>query len=91
MTPQHCHTHSSTLTCLRPVTLRFPAHRLVLVHSVAGARQLGVRVSRYLVESIRKFPDAVSFAEQVQNAGFRFVDYNKLSGGVVAIHSGFKL
>lgn len=48
-------------------------------------------VCRYLVESIRKFPDVVSFAEQVQNAGFRFVDFDKLSGGIVAIHSGFKL
>eukprot|EP00892_Ulva_mutabilis_P008162 jgi/Ulvmu1/5718/UM024_0070.1 len=46
---------------------------------------------RYLVESIRKFPDVVTFAEQVQNAGFRFVDFDKLSGGIVAIHSGFKL
>jgi ubiquinone/menaquinone biosynthesis methyltransferase len=46
---------------------------------------------RYLVESIRKFPDAETFAEQVQSAGFRFVDYETLPGGVVVIHSGFKL
>lgn len=43
------------------------------------------------MESIRKFPDAETFAEQVQNAGFRFVDFDRLTGGVVAIHSGFKL
>lgn len=46
---------------------------------------------RYLVESIRKFPDAETFAEQVQSAGFRFVEFGRLTGGVVAIHSGFKL
>ena len=46
---------------------------------------------RYLVESIRRFPDMVSFAEEVQDAGLRFVDYKSLSGGVVAIHWGYKL
>lgn len=33
----------------------------------------------------------VSFAEEVQDAGLRFVDYKALSGGVVAIHWGYKL
>jgi demethylmenaquinone methyltransferase / 2-methoxy-6-polyprenyl-1,4-benzoquinol methylase len=43
------------------------------------------------VESIRKFPDMATFAEEVQDAGLRFVEYESLSGGIVAIHSGFKL
>ena len=46
---------------------------------------------QYLVESIRQFPSPDDFAEEIQDAGFRFVDYVKLSGGIVAIHSGFKL
>ena len=46
---------------------------------------------RYLVESIRRFPDADTFAEEIQDADFRFVEYERLSGGIVAIHSGFKL
>jgi ubiquinone/menaquinone biosynthesis C-methylase UbiE len=46
---------------------------------------------RYLVESIRKFPDAVTFAEEIQDAGLRFVDYEAISGGIVAIHWGFKV
>lgn len=45
---------------------------------------------QYLVESIRRFPDADAFADEIQDAEFRFVDYEKLTGGVVAIHSGFK-
>jgi len=46
---------------------------------------------RYLVESIRKFPSAELFADMIAAAGFARVDAVKLSGGVVAIHSGWKL
>jgi len=46
---------------------------------------------RYLVESIAKFPDAESFRDEVAAAGFRRSGYTRLSGGIVAIHSGWKL
>jgi demethylmenaquinone methyltransferase / 2-methoxy-6-polyprenyl-1,4-benzoquinol methylase len=46
---------------------------------------------RYLVESIRKFPPPEIFAEMIAAAGFARVDSTPLSGGVVAIHSGWKL
>ncbi len=46
---------------------------------------------RYLVESIRKFPSAELFAEMIADAGFSRVDHVRLSGGIVAIHSGWKL
>ena len=46
---------------------------------------------QYLVESIRRFPPQDEFAEQVALAGFAGVAYENLSGGVCAIHSGFKL
>jgi demethylmenaquinone methyltransferase / 2-methoxy-6-polyprenyl-1,4-benzoquinol methylase len=46
---------------------------------------------RYLVESIRKFPPAQGFAEMIGEAGFARVDFTRLSGGIVAIHSGWKL
>ena len=46
---------------------------------------------RYLVESIRRFPTPERFADMVGEAGFARVDYTRLSGGVVAIHSGWKL
>ena len=45
---------------------------------------------RYLVESIRKFPPPERFAEMIVTAGFGRVDFTRLSGGVVAIHSGWK-
>lgn len=46
---------------------------------------------QYLVESIRQFPDQETFADMIRTAGFRFVDYENLTFGVAAIHSGFKL
>lgn len=46
---------------------------------------------RYLVESIRKFPTQEKFAKMVKNAGFENVKYTDLSGGIVALHSGWKI
>lgn len=46
---------------------------------------------RYLVESIRTFPTRQRFADMMAEAGFCRVDYRVLSGGIVAIHSGWKL
>jgi demethylmenaquinone methyltransferase/2-methoxy-6-polyprenyl-1,4-benzoquinol methylase len=46
---------------------------------------------RYLVESIRKFPPPDRFAEMISEAGFARVEFTRLSGGIVAIHSGWKL
>ena len=46
---------------------------------------------RYLVESIRKFPTPERFADMIAAAGFQRADFTRLTGGVVAIHSGWKL
>jgi len=46
---------------------------------------------RYLVESIRKFPRPNAFAEMVRDAGFSRVTWQSLSGGIVALHSGWRL
>ena len=45
---------------------------------------------RYLVESIRRFPDAASLARKMEDAGFSKVAFRILSAGVVAIHSGWR-
>jgi demethylmenaquinone methyltransferase/2-methoxy-6-polyprenyl-1,4-benzoquinol methylase len=45
---------------------------------------------RYLVESIRKFPNQEAFAAMVRTAGFSRVSYRNLTGGIAAIHSGWK-
>lgn len=46
---------------------------------------------RYLVESIRKFPNQARFAAMIEAAGFERVEVDNLSGGIAAIHSGWKL
>ena len=46
---------------------------------------------RYLVESIRKFPKPTVFAEMMRAASFRRVSFQPLTGGIVAIHSGWRL
>ena len=46
---------------------------------------------RYLVESIRKFPDQDKLAGLVRDAGFARVKYRNLSGGIAAIHSGWRI
>ncbi|MEF2554131.1 bifunctional demethylmenaquinone methyltransferase/2-methoxy-6-polyprenyl-1,4-benzoquinol methylase UbiE [Aurantimonas sp. A2-1-M11] len=45
----------------------------------------------YLVESIRRFPNQANFAASIRAAGFERVTYRNLSGGIAAIHSGWKL
>jgi demethylmenaquinone methyltransferase / 2-methoxy-6-polyprenyl-1,4-benzoquinol methylase len=46
---------------------------------------------RYLVESIRKFPAPEVFTGMIEDAGFARASYMRLSGGIVTIHSGWKL
>src|SRR6478672_8179113 len=46
---------------------------------------------RYLVESIRKFPRPEKFADMIRAAGFRRASFEPLTGGVVALHSGWRL
>jgi demethylmenaquinone methyltransferase/2-methoxy-6-polyprenyl-1,4-benzoquinol methylase len=58
---------------------------------------LGERVARdrdsyvYLVESIRRFPSQNAFAQEIRQAGFKRVAVENLTGGVVALHSGWKI
>jgi demethylmenaquinone methyltransferase / 2-methoxy-6-polyprenyl-1,4-benzoquinol methylase len=46
---------------------------------------------QYLVESIRQFPDRDAFAKLMRDAGFARVTATPMSGGIVALHSGWKL
>ena len=46
---------------------------------------------QYLVESIRKFPKPKAFAQMIEQAGFRRVSFTPMTGGVVALHSGWRL
>ena len=57
-----------------------------------GARIAGDAESyQYLAESIRTFPDQPTLAGMMTSAGFERVAWRSLSGGIVAIHSGWRL
>ena len=45
---------------------------------------------QYLVESIRKFPRQEAFADMIKDAGFNRVGYHDFTGGVAALHWGWK-
>jgi demethylmenaquinone methyltransferase / 2-methoxy-6-polyprenyl-1,4-benzoquinol methylase len=46
---------------------------------------------RYLIESIRRFPDMHSFETMIADAGFIRTRVEPILGGLVAIHSGWKI
>ncbi|WP_375286284.1 class I SAM-dependent methyltransferase [Sphingomonas sp.] len=46
---------------------------------------------RYLIESIRRFPDMPAFKRMIEEAGFAQVSAQPILGGLVAIHSGWKI
>jgi demethylmenaquinone methyltransferase/2-methoxy-6-polyprenyl-1,4-benzoquinol methylase len=71
--------------------------RLYDFHSFEVIPRLGAWVAgdrpsyQYLVESIRKFPKQEPFADMIRAAGFARVSYRDLTGGIAAIHSGWKI
>ncbi|WP_072394752.1 bifunctional demethylmenaquinone methyltransferase/2-methoxy-6-polyprenyl-1,4-benzoquinol methylase UbiE [Hyphomicrobium sp. CS1GBMeth3] len=71
--------------------------RLYDFHSFEVIPRLGALTAgsadpyRYLVESIRRFPNQEAFATMIREAGFERVSVRNLTGGIAAIHSGWKL
>ena len=71
--------------------------RLYDFHSFEVIPRLGALAAgaaepyRYLVESIRAFPDQRRFAGMIGKAGFQRVSFRNLTGGIAAIHSGWRL
>ncbi|RYE77738.1 MAG: bifunctional demethylmenaquinone methyltransferase/2-methoxy-6-polyprenyl-1,4-benzoquinol methylase UbiE [Hyphomicrobiales bacterium] len=55
--------------------------------AVAGDRES----YEYLVESIRRFPNQANFETAIRSAGFERVTHRNFSGGIAALHSGWKL
>lgn len=46
---------------------------------------------RYLAESIRMHPDQQTLKQMMEEAGLERCDYHNLTGGIVALHRGFKV
>jgi demethylmenaquinone methyltransferase/2-methoxy-6-polyprenyl-1,4-benzoquinol methylase len=45
---------------------------------------------QYLAESIRMHPDQETLKAMMTDAGYEKVDYQNMTGGVVALHRGYK-
>jgi demethylmenaquinone methyltransferase / 2-methoxy-6-polyprenyl-1,4-benzoquinol methylase len=88
----------SRFLCLEFSTVDIPGlDRIYDLFSFKVIPQLGRAVTgdaesyQYLVESIRKFPKPNAFADMIGAAGFSRVKWQSLSGGIVALHSGWRL
>ena len=84
--------------CLEFSTTRWPGFAsLYDAYSMHAVPRIGKIVAsdeesyRYLVESIRRFPPRAAFARMIGEAGFRRVTHRAMTGGIVAIHSGWKI
>jgi demethylmenaquinone methyltransferase/2-methoxy-6-polyprenyl-1,4-benzoquinol methylase len=77
----------------RPLALLRPAYDF---YSFTVLPRLGRMVAkdeasyRYLAESIRVHPDQQALLEMLRKAGFEDCEYHNLSGGIVAIHRGYR-
>ncbi|WP_257167689.1 bifunctional demethylmenaquinone methyltransferase/2-methoxy-6-polyprenyl-1,4-benzoquinol methylase UbiE [Bradyrhizobium sp. SRS-191] len=90
--------HGGRFLCLEFSTVEVPGlDKIYDLFSFNVIPQLGRAVTgdaesyRYLVESIRQFPRPNAFAEMISAAGFSRVSWQTLSGGIVALHSGWRL
>ncbi len=96
----------SMLRCLKPggrlLVLEFshpvhkPLSKLYDLYSFNILPQMGKLVTndaesyRYLAESIRMHPDQETLKDMMEEAGFVQCEYHNMTGGIVALHRGFK-
>jgi len=77
----------------RPAALLKPAYDFYSFSILPRLGQLIARDAasyRYLAESIRMHPDQKTLVEMLESAGFEGCDFHNLTGGIVAIHRGYK-
>ena len=84
--------------CLEFSTTQWPGFKDVYqLYSRKAVPQLGKLLAndsdsyRYLIESIERFPDMPTFEGMIRTAGFTQTKVEPLLGGLVAIHSGWKI
>jgi demethylmenaquinone methyltransferase/2-methoxy-6-polyprenyl-1,4-benzoquinol methylase len=69
----------------------YDAYSMNAIPALGGLIAGDAAAYRYLVESIRRFPDQKTFTGMIENAGFERVRYRNLTGGIAAIHSAWRL
>jgi len=62
-----------------------------LIPVLGGVVTGDAQAYRYLVESIRRFPAPEALARMMREAGFARVSFERMTAGVVALHSGWRL
>lgn len=84
--------------CLEFSTVEWPGFKEAYdLYSHKLVPQIGKAIAgdedsyRYLVESIRRFPDMPAFEAMIREAGFENTRVEPIMGGLVAIHSGWKV
>jgi demethylmenaquinone methyltransferase/2-methoxy-6-polyprenyl-1,4-benzoquinol methylase len=79
-------------TCEVPLLDRlYDFHAFEIIPRLAAVAAGAAEPYRYLVESIRTFPRQEAFAGLIRAAGFGRVSYRNLTGGIAAVHSGWKI
>jgi demethylmenaquinone methyltransferase/2-methoxy-6-polyprenyl-1,4-benzoquinol methylase len=78
---------------LTPAALRplYDAYSFQLIPRIGGRIAGDADAYRYLVESIRRFPDQKTLATLMTGAGFGRVSFTNFTGGVVALHQGWAI
>ena len=74
-----------------PLSKLYDAYSMHVIPRIGKVVAGSAEPYQYLVESIRRFPDQKRFADMIREAGFGAVEYRSLTGGIVAIHSGWKV
>ena len=84
--------------CLEFSTTEWPGFKEVYdLYSHKLVPQIGKAIAhdadsyRYLIESIRRFPTMPEFERMIRDAGFTQTKVEPIMGGLVAIHSGWKI
>ncbi len=69
----------------------YDAYSFNVIPAIGGAVAKDADSYRYLVESIRRFPDQPTFARMIGEAGFAKPAWTDFTGGVAALHTGWAL
>jgi demethylmenaquinone methyltransferase/2-methoxy-6-polyprenyl-1,4-benzoquinol methylase len=79
---------SKPATAIRPV---YDFYSLNILPALGKLIARDADSYRYLAESIRMHPDQQKLQSMMEQAGFERCDYHNLTGGIVAIHRGYRL
>lgn len=69
----------------------YDAYSFTVIPQLGGILAKDKASYQYLVESIRRFPRQQAFADMVTDAGFKRVDWQDFTGGIAALHWGWKV